>query len=120
MIDANQVWEVDEAIQWSMRSRSSIHGGSRNLSVPTIFWGMEESHERFEPIRVATGEHAHNRIMFKQFIASDAIDVAQPDACRLGGLNEVLACCCSRQNSESPFARMPVVLVYANMRNISR
>ena len=43
------------------------------------------------PIRVATGEHAHNRVMFKQFIASDAIDVAQPDACRLGGLNEVLA-----------------------------
>jgi L-fuconate dehydratase len=43
------------------------------------------------PIRVATGEHAHNRVMFKQFIASDAIDVVQPDVCRLGGLNEVLA-----------------------------
>jgi L-fuconate dehydratase len=43
------------------------------------------------PVRVATGEHTHNRIMFKQLLASDAVDVVQPDMCRLGGLNEVLA-----------------------------
>ncbi|MFV0411273.1 MAG: enolase C-terminal domain-like protein [Paracoccus sp. (in: a-proteobacteria)] len=43
------------------------------------------------PVKVATGEMCQNRIMFKQFIAGGAIDVVQIDACRLGGLNEVLA-----------------------------
>ncbi|WP_306668283.1 enolase C-terminal domain-like protein, partial [Klebsiella aerogenes] len=43
------------------------------------------------PIKVATGEMCQNRILFKQFIMSYAIDVVQIDACRLGGVNEVLA-----------------------------
>ena len=43
------------------------------------------------PIRVATGEHCHNRVMFKQFLQAGAIDVVQIDACRLGGVNEVLS-----------------------------
>ena len=42
-------------------------------------------------IRVATGEHCHNRVMFKQFLQADAIGFCQIDACRLGGVNEVLA-----------------------------
>ncbi len=43
------------------------------------------------PIRVATGEHVHNRVMFKQLLQAEAISVCQIDACRLGGVNEVLA-----------------------------
>jgi len=43
------------------------------------------------PVKVATGEMCQNRILFKQFIMRGAIDVVQIDACRLGGLNEVLA-----------------------------
>ena len=43
------------------------------------------------PIRVATGEHVHNRVMFKQFLAAGAMDICQIDACRLGGVNEVVA-----------------------------
>jgi L-fuconate dehydratase len=43
------------------------------------------------PIRVATGEHVHNRVMFKQLLQAEAIGVCQVDACRLGGVNEVLA-----------------------------
>jgi L-fuconate dehydratase len=42
-------------------------------------------------MKVATGEHAHNRVMFKQLLQADAISVCQVDACRLGGVNEVLA-----------------------------
>jgi L-fuconate dehydratase len=42
-------------------------------------------------MRVATGEHCHNRVMWKQFFQADAVDVVQIDACRLGGLNESLA-----------------------------
>jgi L-fuconate dehydratase len=43
------------------------------------------------PIRVATGEHCQNRVMFKQFFQSGGIDVCQIDSCRLGGVNEILA-----------------------------
>jgi len=43
------------------------------------------------PIKVATGEHCQNRVMFKQLFQAQAIGFCQLDACRLGGLNEVLA-----------------------------
>ena len=43
------------------------------------------------PIRVATGEHVHNRVMFKQLFQAGAIDVCQIDACRLAGVNEAIA-----------------------------
>src|SRR3954463_3807323 len=43
------------------------------------------------PIRVATGEHVHNRVMFKQFLQAQALSICQVDACRLGGVNEVVA-----------------------------
>ncbi len=91
MIDANQVWEVDEAID-------RIHALAGNdlwwieepLS-PDDILGHATVARAVRPIRVATGEQCHNRVMFKQFLQADAIDVVQVDACRLGGLNEVLA-----------------------------
>ena len=43
------------------------------------------------PIRIATGEHCHNRMMFKQLMQAGGLGVCQLDACRLGGVNEVLA-----------------------------
>ena len=42
-------------------------------------------------MKVATGEMCQNRILFKQFITRGAIDIVQIDACRIGGLNEVLS-----------------------------
>jgi len=91
MIDANQVWEVDEAVKWiTALSRFDPWWIEEPLN-PDDVLGHSRVARGVRPIRVATGEHAHNRIMFKQFLASDAIDVVQPDACRLGGLNEVLA-----------------------------
>jgi len=54
--------------------------------------GHKKIRDNIGNVRVATGEHCQNRIMFKQFIASDAIDIVQIDACRMGGLNEVLTC----------------------------
>jgi L-fuconate dehydratase len=44
-----------------------------------------------QPIGVATGEHCHNRVMWKQLFQAEAVDFCQIDGCRLGGLNEVLA-----------------------------
>jgi L-fuconate dehydratase len=91
MIDANQVWEVDEAIEWvGALSQFDLWWVEEPLS-PDDIAGHASVARAVRPIRVATGEHAHSRVMFKQLLASDAIAVAQPDVCRLGGLNEVLA-----------------------------
>jgi L-fuconate dehydratase len=91
MMDANQAWDVDEAI-----------GAMRELA-PYDPWWIEEPtspddilghaaiRKAIAPIRVATGEHVHNRVMFKQLLQARAIDVVQIDACRMGGVNEVLA-----------------------------
>jgi L-fuconate dehydratase len=91
MIDANQVWEVDEAIAWTQAlARFSPWWIEEPVSPDDIF-GHARVAAGVRPIRVATGEHVHNRVMFKQLFAHNAIDVAQPDPCRLGGVNEFLA-----------------------------
>jgi L-fuconate dehydratase len=91
MVDANQVWEVGQAIEW-MHALSRFDPWWIEEPVsPDDILGHGKVARAVRPIRVATGEHGHNRVMFKQLLASDAIDVVQADACRLGGLNEVLA-----------------------------
>ena len=91
MVDANQKWGVLEAIE---RTRALA---------PLNPWWMEEptspddilGHARIRreaaPTRIATGEHCHNRVMFKQLLQAGAIDVCQIDACRVAGVNENLA-----------------------------
>ncbi len=91
MMDANQVWDVDEAI-----AAMSL------LSEMDPYWIEEPTHaddvlghariaREVAPIRVATGEVAANRVIFKQLLQAEAIGVCQVDACRTGGVNEVLA-----------------------------
>jgi len=91
MVDANQVWDVEEAIEWT-----------KSLAPADLYWIEEPTspddvlgHARIRagvgPVRVATGEHCHNRVMFKQFLQAAALDVVQLDGCRLGGVNEVIA-----------------------------
>ena len=91
MVDANQKWGVLDAIQFT-----------RNLA-PLDPWWMEEptnpddilGHARIRreaaPVRIATGEHVQNRIVFKQLLQAQAIDVLQLDSCRVAGVNENLA-----------------------------
>jgi L-fuconate dehydratase len=91
MIDANQVWEVGEAIEWvKALSRFNPYFIEEPTS-PDDVDGHRKIREAIAPVKVATGEMCQNRIMFKQFIATGAIDVVQIDACRIGGLNEVLS-----------------------------
>jgi L-fuconate dehydratase len=91
MIDANQMWEVEEAIdRVRALARFEPYWIEEPVS-PDDILGHAAVAAGVRPIRVATGEHAPNRVVFKQLIASDAIDVVQLDNCRLGGLNEVLA-----------------------------
>jgi len=58
---------------------------------PDDIWGHLEIARHVAPIAVATGEHCHNRVMFKQLLGSQAIGYCQIDSCRLGGVNEVIA-----------------------------
>lgn len=91
MIDANQVWETDQAIAWVRALAAFDPYWIEEPISPDDILGHGRIRRAVQPIRVATGEHCHNRIMFKQFLQHEAIDVVQLDACRLGGVNEVLA-----------------------------
>ncbi|WP_319519265.1 L-fuconate dehydratase [uncultured Martelella sp.] len=91
MIDANQVWEVDEAIDWVNALAPFRPYFIEEPTSPDDVAGHRKIREAVAPIRVATGEMCQNRIMFKQFIAGGSIDIVQIDACRIGGLNEVLS-----------------------------
>ncbi|WHA41313.1 L-fuconate dehydratase [Agrobacterium larrymoorei] len=91
MIDANQVWEVDQAIDWVKKLAFCNPFFIEEPTSPDDVAGHRKIRQAIGPVKVATGEMCQNRIMFKQFIAEGAIDVVQIDSCRMGGLNEVLA-----------------------------
>jgi L-fuconate dehydratase len=91
MIDANQVWEVDQAIDWVRELSFAKPWFIEEPTSPDDIEGHRKIREGVAPVKVATGEMCQNRIVFKQMIMRGAIDVVQIDACRLGGVNEVLA-----------------------------
>jgi L-fuconate dehydratase len=92
MIDANQVWEVGQAIDWLKELAFARPWFIEEPTSPDDVEGHRRIREAMRgSMQVATGEMCQNRIVFKQFIMRDAIDVVQIDACRLGGVNEVLA-----------------------------
>lgn len=91
MIDANQIWEVDQAIHWIRELQFAQPWFIEEPTSPDDVAGHRAIRNAVAPVRVATGEMCQNRILFKQFIAGGAIDVVQIDACRIGGVNEVLA-----------------------------
>ena len=91
MIDANQIWEVDQAIDWLRELAFARPWFVEEPTSPDDVEGHRKIREAIAPTRVATGEMCQNRVMFKQFITRGAIDVVQIDACRVGGVNEILA-----------------------------
>ena len=91
MIDANQVWEVDQAIKWMKSLAEFDPYFIEEPTSPDDIIGHKKIKDAIFPIKVATGEAVQNRVIFKQLISENAIDIVQVDACRMGGLNEVLA-----------------------------
>jgi len=91
MVDANQVWNVDEAISWTRELTRFEPLWIEEPTSPDDVLGHAKIARAVAPIGVATGEHCHNRVMFKQLLQAGAITHCQIDACRLGGVNEVLA-----------------------------
>ena len=91
MLDANQVWDVPEAIR-SVQALSVVDPyWIEEPTSPDDVLGHAAVRAAVAPVRVATGEHCQNRVMFKQMFQAGAIDVCQLDGCRLGGVNEVIA-----------------------------
>jgi L-fuconate dehydratase len=91
MIDANQVWEVSQAVEWVNDLAFCKPWFIEEPTSPDDIEGHRVIREGVAPIKVATGEMCQNRIIFKQLIMRGAIDVVQIDSCRLGGVNEILA-----------------------------
>jgi len=91
MLDANQVWEVNEAISAMQRLAAFDPLWIEEPTSPDDILGHAAIARAVAPVRVATGEHVQNRIIFKQLFQANAIGICQIDACRVGGVNEVLA-----------------------------
>ncbi|EPE5130877.1 enolase C-terminal domain-like protein [Yersinia enterocolitica] len=90
MMDANQIWDVDQAVENMRRLAAFDPWWIEEPTSPDDILGHAAIRQRIAPIGVATGEHAHNRVMFKQMFQAGSLDFCQLDPARLGGLNEVL------------------------------
>ncbi len=90
MVDANQRWDVGDAIAWMAHLAEFDPWWIEEPTSPDDVLGHAAIRQAIAPIKVATGEHVQNRIIFKQLLQAQAIDFCQIDACRLGGVNEVL------------------------------
>jgi L-fuconate dehydratase len=90
MMDANQVWDVDRAVTNMRRLAEFKPWWIEEPTSPDDILGHATIRKQIAPIGVATGEHCHNRVMFKQLLQAEAIDFCQIDSARLGGLNEVI------------------------------
>ncbi|MER7052587.1 enolase C-terminal domain-like protein [Streptomyces sp. NPDC000351] len=90
-VDANQRWNVAEAVEWTNALAEYTPYWIEEPTSPDDILGHAAVREGVAPVKVATGEHVHNRVVFKQLLQAEAIDVLQIDAARVGGVNENLA-----------------------------
>ncbi|WP_415937659.1 L-fuconate dehydratase [Streptomyces sp. 039-1] len=90
-VDANQRWNVDEAIDWTRALAEFEPYWIEEPTSPDDILGHAAVRSAVAPVKVATGEHVQNRIVFKQLLQAGSVDVLQIDAARVGGVNENLA-----------------------------
>ena len=91
MMDANQIWDVDQAIEWMKELAPFNPWWIEEPTSPDDVLGHAKIAKALAPIGVATGEACQNRVIFKQLLQAGAISFCQIDSCRLAGVNEVLA-----------------------------
>jgi L-fuconate dehydratase len=91
MVDANQKWGVEEAIRRTLQLSELKPWWMEEPTSPDDILGHARIRREAAPTRIASGEHCHNSIMFKQLFQAEAIDVCQIDSCRVAGINENLA-----------------------------
>ncbi len=90
-LDANQVWDVPSAVAWVRALAPVRPEWIEEPTSPDDILGLATIRRQVSPVRVATGEHVSNRVIFKQLLQAEAIDIMQIDACRVAGVNENLA-----------------------------
>jgi len=90
-IDANQRWDVQQAIEWLRPLKEFGLAWIEEPTSPDDILGHAAIRRGVAPTPVSTGEHTHNRVMFKQLFQAQAVDLVQIDAARVGGVNENLA-----------------------------
>ncbi len=90
-VDANQRWDVGSAIAWLKHLTSFDLAWVEEPTSPDDILGHATIRRAVAPMPISTGEHTHNRVMFKQLFQARAVDLIQIDAARVGGVNENLA-----------------------------
>lgn len=90
-VDANQRWDVPDAILWIRRLSEFQPSWVEEPTSPDDVLGHAAIRRAVSPVPIATGEHVHNRVMFKQLLQAGAIDILQLDATRVAGVNENVA-----------------------------
>ena len=90
-VDANQTWDVEEAVKWIAELARFDLAWVEEPTSPDDILGHAEIARQIHPVPVATGEHAANRVIFKQMLQAGALSVLQLDACRVAGVNENIA-----------------------------
>jgi L-fuconate dehydratase len=90
-LDANQAWGIEQAIDAIQTLAEIDPWWIEEPTSPDDVLGHRRIRDAVAPLRIATGEHIQNRVVFKQLLQLGAVDVCQVDCCRLGGVNEVLA-----------------------------
>lgn len=90
-VDANQRWGVEEAVAWTRALAEFDPYWIEEPTSPDDILGHAAIRRGVHPVRVATGEHVQNRIVFKQLLQAGAVDVLQLDSARVAGVNENLA-----------------------------
>ncbi|MDX2600711.1 L-fuconate dehydratase [Streptomyces caniscabiei] len=90
-VDANQRWDVQPAIDWMHALAPYDPYWIEEPTSPDDILGHATIRTALTPIKVATGEHVANRVVFKQLLQARAVDIVQIDAARVGGVNENLA-----------------------------
>jgi len=90
-IDANQRWGVDDAVYWLRQLAPYQIAWAEEPTSPDDILGHARIRRSVAPMPVSTGEHTHNRVMFKQLFQAQAVDIIQIDAARVNGVSENLA-----------------------------
>lgn len=90
-VDANQRWDVAQAIEWINRLAPFEPAWIEEPTSPDDVLGHAAIRSAVAPVPISTGEHTHNRVMFKQFLQARAVDLLHIDAARVGGVSENLA-----------------------------
>jgi L-fuconate dehydratase len=90
-VDANQRWDIQPAIDWMRQLAPYAPYWIEEPTSPDDVLGHATVRQAVHPIKVATGEHIANRVIFKQLLQAGAVDIVQIDSARVGGINENIA-----------------------------